>query len=346
MSQHAETAPFDLISLGRVGVDLYPDATGVPLRLIDTFHKFLGGSPTNVAVAAARYGRRVAVITRTGADPMGEFVHDALRSFGVDDRFVTPVPGLPTPIVFCELFPPDDFPLYFYRYPVAPDTVVRPDELDFDAVAAAKVFWMTGTGLASHPVREATFAALRHRHQHADSDAITIFDLDWRPELWPDVSEATDTYSEALDLVTVAVGNRAEVKAAVGEDDPDAAALALLARGLRLAVVKQGPLGTLATDGTERVVVLPVPIDVVNGLGAGDAFGGALVHGLLAGWPLEQVITLANPAGAYVAGQLACSSAMPDAAQVASLLAGAGMHVPEGLAAEATAPPRVGGRRG
>lgn len=346
MSQHADTAAFDLISLGRVGVDLYPDATGVPLRLIDTFHKFLGGSPTNVAVAAARYGRRVAVITRTGADPMGEFVHDALRSFGVDDRFVTPVPGLPTPIVFCELFPPDDFPLYFYRYPSAPDTVIRPEELDLDAIAATKVFWMTGTGLASHPVREATFAALRHRHQHADADAITIFDLDWRPELWPNVSEAEDTYREALDLVTVAVGNRAEVKAAVGEGDPDQAAAALLARGLRLAVVKQGPLGTMATDGTERVVVPPVPIDVVNGLGAGDAFGGALVHGLVAGWPLEQVITLANAAGAYVAGQLACSSAMPDAAQVAALLTEAGMPVPDGLAAQASAPPRVGGQRG
>ena len=346
MSQQAETPVFDLISLGRVGVDLYPDATGVPLRRIDTFHKFLGGSPTNVAVAAARYGRRAAVITRTGADPMGEFVHDALRSFGVDDRFVSSVPGLPTPIVFCELFPPDDFPLYFYRYPVAPDTVIRPEELDLDAIAAAKVFWMTGTGLASHPVREATFAALHHRHQHADDDAITIFDLDWRPELWLDVSEAEATYEEALALVTVAVGNRGEVKAAVGLDDPDEAAAALLARGLRLAVVKQGPLGTMATDGTDRVVVPPVPIDVVNGLGAGDAFGGALVHGLLAGWPLEQVITVANAAGAYVAGQLACSSAMPDAAQVAGLLTEAGMAVPAGIAAEASAVPVVGGGRG
>jgi 5-dehydro-2-deoxygluconokinase len=136
------------------------------------------------------------------------------------------------------------------------------------------------------------------------------------------------------------------VKAAVGVDDPDQAATALLARGLHLAVVKQGPLGTMATDGTERVVVPPVAIDVVNGLGAGDAFGGALVHGLLAGWPLEQVITVANAAGAYVAGQLACSSAMPDAAQVAGLLAGAGMAVPEGIAEEASVPPRVGGQRG
>jgi 5-dehydro-2-deoxygluconokinase len=338
MSQQADMSPtFDLISLGRVGVDLYPDATGVPLRLIDTFHKFLGGSPTNVAVAAARYGRRSAVITRTGADPMGEFVHDALRSFGVDDRFVTSVAGLPTPIVFCELFPPDDFPLYFYRYPVAPDTVIRPEELDLVAIAATKVFWMTGTGLASHPVREATFAALRHRHQHADADAITIFDLDWRPELWPDVSEAEATYAEALELTTVAVGNRGEVKAAVGLDDPDAAAEALLARGLRLAIVKQGPAGTMANDGHDRVVVPPVPIEVVNGLGAGDAFGGALVHGLLAGWPLHEVITVASAAGAYVAGQLACSSAMPDARQVADLLNQAGVQVPDGLAAGAAA---------
>jgi len=139
---------FELLTMGRVGVDLYPDRVGVPLNEIENFHKFLGGSPTNVAVATARYGHSVALITRTGADPMGQFVHDALRGFGVDDRYVTAVPGLPTPIVFCELFPPDDFPLYFYRFPHAPDVDIRFDELDLDALTSADVFWVTGTGLS------------------------------------------------------------------------------------------------------------------------------------------------------------------------------------------------------
>ena len=128
---------FDVITMGRVGVDLYPLQVGVPLERVETFGKFLGGSATNVAVAAARHGRRSAVVTRTGEDAFARFVHLALRDLGVDDRFVTSVPGLPTPVTFCEIFPPDDFPLWFYRTPTAPDLQIAPDELDLDEIRAA-----------------------------------------------------------------------------------------------------------------------------------------------------------------------------------------------------------------
>src|SRR5262249_41065220 len=120
--------------MGRIGVDVYPLQVGVSLREVETFGKYLGGSSRNVAVAAGRSGRKVATITRTGADPFGAFLHDALQGFGVDDRWVTPVPGLPTPVTFCEIFPPDDFPLYFYRYPKAPDLEIREEELDLDEI--------------------------------------------------------------------------------------------------------------------------------------------------------------------------------------------------------------------
>jgi 5-dehydro-2-deoxygluconokinase len=115
----------EVLTMGRISVDVYPLQVGVPLQKVETFGKYLGGSPSNVAVAAARYGRTSAVITRTGDDPFGEYLHDALRGFGVDDRFVSPVPKIPTPVTFCEIFPPDDFPLYFYRYPTAPDLQIR-----------------------------------------------------------------------------------------------------------------------------------------------------------------------------------------------------------------------------
>lgn len=101
---------FDLVTMGRIGVDLYPLQTGVPLSQVETFGKFLGGSAANVAVAAARLGRSTAVITRTGDDPFGTYLHEALKDFGVDDRWVTPVAAYPTPVTFCEIFPPDDFP--------------------------------------------------------------------------------------------------------------------------------------------------------------------------------------------------------------------------------------------
>src|ERR687886_1696032 len=166
--------------MGRIGVDIYPQQVGVSLRQVTSFGKYLGGSATNVAVAAARYGRRSAVITRTGQDPFGEFIHDALRGFGVDDRYVTAVPGLPTPVTFCEIFPPDDFPLYFYRFPKAPDLEIHTDELDMDAIRSARVFWVTVTGLSQEPSRTATLTALEARGRAG----ITVLDLDYRPMFW------------------------------------------------------------------------------------------------------------------------------------------------------------------
>jgi len=307
---------FDVITMGRIGVDVYPLQTGVSLRDVESFGKFLGGSPTNVAVAAARYGRSAAVITRTGADPFGEFLHDALRRFGVDDRYVTPVPGLPTPVAFCEIFPPDDFPLYFYREPKAPDLEIRAEELDLDAIRAADVLWVTVTGLSQEPSRAATLAALRARGRRGH----TILDLDYRPMFWSSQEDAREQVALALPHATVAAGNLEEWETAVGTRAPRDAIAAARQRGIELAVVKQGPRGVLAARGEEIVEVPPVPVEVVNGLGAGDAFGGALCHGLLAGWELERVMRFCNAAGALVASRLACADAMPEESEVLKLM--------------------------
>ncbi|WP_328721599.1 5-dehydro-2-deoxygluconokinase [Streptomyces sp. NBC_00247] len=326
--------PYDLITMGRIGVDIYPLRTGVSLAQVDTFAKFLGGSPSNVAVAGARLGLRTAVVTRTGQDPFGGYLRERLREFGVDDRWVGEVAAYPTPVTFCELFPPDDFPLYFYRLPKAPDLEIHADELDLDAVRAARIFWVTGTGLSAEPSRTATLAALAARtggprtgpaSGAPERRPVTVFDLDWRPMFWEGGDtdpEAPRRYREALALATVAVGNLAECAVATGEHEPYAAARALLDAGVELAVVKQGPEGVLAVhrDGTVAEVP-PLPVRVVNGLGAGDAFGGALCHGLLAGWETERVMRYANAAGAIVASRLACSSAMPFPAEVEHALA-------------------------
>ncbi|MDH6502467.1 5-dehydro-2-deoxygluconokinase [Streptomyces sp. SAI-149] len=305
--------PFEVLTMGRVGVDVYPLQTGVGLAEVTSFGKYLGGSPTNVAVAAARYGRTAAVITKTGRDPFGEFVRAALRGYGVDPRFVGTSDVAPTPVTFCEIFPPDDFPLYFYRLPKAPDLDIQPGELDLEAVREAAVFWITGTGLSEEPSRAATLAALEARAKAGT----TVFDLDWRPMFWADPDQARSSYAEALRHTTVAVGNLDECEIATGEREPYAAAKALLAAGVELAVVKQGPKGVLAMgqDGV-AVEAAPVPVDVVNGLGAGDAFGGALCHGLLSRWDTRRTVSFTNAAGAIVAGRLACSEAMPTEAEV------------------------------
>jgi 5-dehydro-2-deoxygluconokinase len=308
----AEGGQFEVLTMGRIGVDIYPLQVGQSLRHVETFGKYLGGSPTNVAVAAARFGRRAAVITRTGNDPFGDFLHDALRSFNVDDRFVTAVPALPTPVTFCEIFPPDDFPLYFYRFPTAPDLQIEAHELDLDAIRDADIFWATVTGLSQEPSRSATLHALEAR---AESGA-TILDLDYRPMFWPSRQEARRWVQKALSYVTVAVGNMDECETAVGVREPRAAAQALHDAGIALAVVKQGPAGVLASDGKHVVEVPPAPVEVVNGLGAGDAFGGALCHSLLSEWDLDRSMRFCNAAGALVASRLACADAMPTADEV------------------------------
>lgn len=310
------SGPYDVVTMGRVGVDLYPEQGGVPLAEVRTFARSLGGSPTNVAVGAARYGHRTAVITKVGDDGFGAYVRAALRGFGVDDRFVGTDPALRTPIVFCELVDPASPSILFYREPTAPDIRLVAEELPLGAIRDARIFWTTGTGLSAEPSRGATLAALEARGRRA----VTVHDLDFRPVFWSSPDEAGEQQRRALALATVAVGNVEECSVAVGAAEPDDLAARLLDLGLDLAIVKLGGDGVLAAwpGGSERFP--PVPVRVVNGLGAGDAFGAAVCHGLLQGWDVARTIRFANAAGAHVAARLACADAMPDDREVEALL--------------------------
>jgi len=312
----SSNAPLDLLTIGRIGVDVYPLQYGVGLEEVTSFGKFLGGSPTNVAVAAHRYGLNTAVITKVGDDAFGRYLKQELTRLGVDNRYVGVYPDLITPVVFCEIFPPDNFPLYFYRNPSAPDMQIQSSELDLNAIREAGIFWFTVTGLSEEPSRSAHLTALSARGKKRH----TIADLDYRPMFWNSPAEAREQIDKIWGSVTVAVGNREECEVAVGEVEPDRAADALLNRGVEIAIVKQGPKGVLAKTKNERVEVPPYFVDVVNGLGAGDSFGGALCYGLSKGWALEQILQFANVAGAIVASRLECSTAMPTEAEVVEVL--------------------------
>ncbi len=317
MSDPTSPTP-EVLTMGRAGVDIYPLQIGVGLEEVQTFGKYLGGTTANVAVAAARLGRRVAIITGVGDDPFGRYVRIALRELGVDDSNVVVNHEYPTPVTFCEIFPPDDFPLWFYRKPTAPDLQVRSTDVDMDLVRAVDLLWISTTGLSEEPSRQTHLDVLVARKRRG----VVVLDLDYRPMFWQSPAQATEQVQKVLSQVTVAVGNREECEVAVNETDPERAADALLAAGVDLAIVKQGPKGVLAKSRTERVVSPPIPIQPLNGLGAGDSFGGSLAHGLLAGWPLEKVLHRANAAGAIVASRLECSTAMPSEAEIDLLLSG------------------------
>lgn len=304
----------DVVTLGRVSVDLYPEQIGVPLARVRSFAKSLGGSATNVAVAAARLGRSAAVITKVGADGFGDYVRDALAGFGVDASFVTTHPTLRTPLVFCEVHPPDRFPLLFYREPTAPDMTIAREELPRESIASAALFWTTGTGLSAEPSRSATLDALD------TARGIRVHDLDHRATLWAAGEDPRRWALEAARRARVIIGNTDEVEMATGTRDPAAAAAALLRRGAELVIVKRGMDGASAFNGSGRVDAPGIRVEVVCGLGAGDAFGGAIAHGLLARWELPRMLAFANAAGAIVASKLACADAMPSPAEVDALL--------------------------
>ena len=308
----------ELLTVGRIGVDLYAEQLGVSLTEVTSFRKSLGGTATNVAVAAARLGHRTAVFTRVGDDEFGRYITTALATtFGVDTRFIGIDPSLKTPLAFAELEVPEDPKIVFYREPKAPDMNIVAGDVDMAVVADVPILWFPAACLSQEPSRSTIHELLRVRVRRTH----TIFDLDWRPHFWRTPADATVEIDAVLDHVTMAIGNRIECEIAVGASDPEQAAERLLARGLGAAIVKMGGDGVLvatADGGRERI--LPFPVEVVCGLGAGDAFGGALCHGLLSGWSLADSARAGNAAGAIVASRLMCADDMPTTADIDSLL--------------------------
>ncbi len=312
----------DVLVVGRLSVDLYPDVVGRPLADASVFRSAVGGTSANVAVAASRLGRRAALITKVGNDPLGRYARAALERHGVDASRVTTHPTLATPVVFIELDPPTEPSIWFYRKPSAPDEFLTVDDLDLDLVRSVPVLWVPGGALAFEPSASTMTAMLRER----DRRAHTVLDIDYRPMFWPSPAAAGAAVRPLLDHVTVAVGNREECAVTVGTADPDRAAQRMLDHGVALAIVKMGPDGVLAVtaDGTS-VVVPPTPVEVVCGLGAGDAFGGSLIDGLVrgatSGPALADLLRRANAAGAIVASRLLCSDDMPTSDEIDVMLA-------------------------
>jgi 5-dehydro-2-deoxygluconokinase len=306
----------DVVTVGRVSVDMYATELNVGFDEQQSFTKSVGGSPTNVAVAAARLGRRSAIVTKVGDDGLGEYVRRRLGEWGVITDYVGTEPGEQTPLALAALDPPETPEVAFYRGPSAPDTRLLPGDLPDEVVRGCGLLWMSQGALATGSTAEASlhWMAVRAR------EGYTVLDLDYRPALWPDLPTARAAAAKAISLSTVVVGNRDECHMALDTRDPDEAADRLLDLGVDLAVVKQGPDGALFASRSGRWLIPPVPVAVVCGLGAGDAFGGAVSHGLLEGWDIPTIGRFATAAGAYVVARLTCADDMPTLSGVRELL--------------------------
>jgi 5-dehydro-2-deoxygluconokinase len=233
----------DLLTIGRISVDLYAEQLGVALNDVRSFRKSVGGTATNVAVATARLGHRAAVFTKVGDDPMGDYVRSALdHTFGVDTRYVGVHPTLKTPLAFATMLDPGEPEIIFYRAPQAPEMTIEAATVARADVESVPILWFPTSCLSAEPSRSTIHELLEWRHRRTH----TILDLDWRPHFWNSKADATAELDKVLDHVTIAIGNRAECEVAVGETDPDRAADALLARGLSAVIVKLGRGGVRA----------------------------------------------------------------------------------------------------
>ena len=309
--------PFDLITVGRISVDLYGSEIGHGLSDPQSFQKAVGGSPTNVAIGAARYGHRTAVVTGVGKDGFGEFALAQLKKFNVSRDFVIESASNRTPVVIAGIKDPENPELVFYRDKNAPDTqIVVTDEL-LEAVKSSRIFWFTGSALSASPLAQTVLTLLESNPQQV------IFDLDYRESFWNSREEATAMISSAVKFASTVIGNIEECSVATGLPKTSSAhdlSLALLAMGPKLVIVKGGANGVLVSHDGKEATIPGLKIATYCGLGAGDGFGAAIVHGILSGWTPEESTQFANAAGAYVASQLLCSDAMPTEKDVRELL--------------------------
>ncbi len=315
---------YDLLAMGRSSIDLYANEVGAPFTEIKSFAAYVGGSPTNISVCARRLGLRTALLNAVGEDLVGDFVTSFLDKEGVETRFGVRKPGRRTSAFLLGIEPPDRFPIVPYRDNCA-DLELTIDDVLASPVAESRALLLTGTGLSRQPSRDATLFAAARAHS---SGTKVVLDLDFRPELWPDVRAYGVAFRSIIPLVDVVIGTWDEVKAAVlvgRASDPCAptpdmsaghgeaeAIEAALAAGLETLIVKRGARSTLVhARGGEVVEVPTFEVEVLNVLGAGDAFAGGFLYGYLKGWDLYRAARMGNACGAIVVTRHGCANFMP-----------------------------------
>jgi 5-dehydro-2-deoxygluconokinase len=320
---------YDVITMGRSSIDLYSNDIGAPFVEITSFAAYVGGCPTNVSVGTRRLGMRSALLTAVGEDPVGDFILHFLRREGVETRFIPRKAGKRTSAVLLGIEPPDRFPLVFYRDNCA-DFELTIEDVLAAPIADSRALFISGTGLSKEPSRSATLLAAELARA---AGAIVFLDLDFRADQWHDPRAYGVVIRQALPLVNVAIGTEEEVKAAAGasrvaiaqsqfsspevEGDIASAIRRLTDNALQALVVKRGARGaTVYTDDGAAIEAAPFPVEVLNVLGAGDAFASGYLYGSLQHWSWQRSARMGNAVGAIVVTRPACANSMPTLGEV------------------------------
>lgn len=325
----------DLICLGRAAVDLYGEQIGARLEDMSSFAKYLGGCAANIAVGTARQGLKVAMLTRVGDEHLGRFVREQLAAEGVDVSHVLTDPQRLTGLAILGIKDRDTFPLIFYRENCA-DMALAEHDFSPEFIASARALLVIGTHFSTPGTEVASRLAMRYAKAAGTK---VILDIDYRPVLWgltgrgqgeiryvpaPSVSQKLQSIIADCDLV---VGTEEEFHIAGGSQDTLACLRTLRALSQAVFVVKRGPLGAsvfpevIPASLNEGITVPGVRVEVLNVLGAGDAFMSGLLRGWLSGAGWEQSLRYANACGALVVSRHGCAPAMPTRTELDDYLA-------------------------
>lgn len=312
---------YDVLAIGRSSIDLYAHDIGRAIADVRSFDAYVGGCPTNVSVGTRRLGLRSALLTAVGDDQVGDFVTTFLDREHVETRFIPRKQGRRTSAVILTIQPPDKFPLTFYRDNCA-DRALTVDDVARAPVRDSRVVFVTGTGLSHDPARDATFAAAATARA---AGVPVVVDIDYRADQWDHVNAFSTQMRSLLRSATIAVGTEEELAAASGSPDVARGAATLFESGIQALVLKRGAHGsTVFQPDAPPADVAPFPIEVLNVLGAGDAFASGFLYGYLQGWPLERAARMGNACGAIVVTRHGCANFMPTLDEVSAFVAGRG----------------------
>lgn len=317
---------YDLITYGRSSIDLYSNNIGAPFIDIKEFGAFVGGSPLNIAVGAKRLGLNSALLTAVGNDMVGKFLLNFLQKEGVETKFIPVKDNARTSAVVLGIEPPDNFPLVYYRDNCADSKVDIDDVLNTD-IANSRLIEFSATALNIEPTRSAAFFAAERAREN---NVPVLIDLDFRADQWYDARAFGVTVRAFLNYCNLAIGTEEEILATMLKDpsqikiknqqisapeisgNVDEAIKGILERGVEALIVKRGVKGSSVylKDGT--VTDVPgFPVEVINILGAGDAFAAGFIFGFLQGWDWYKCCRLANACGAILVTQHGCANFNP-----------------------------------
>jgi 5-dehydro-2-deoxygluconokinase len=306
---HQPPKSLDVLCMGRCAIDLYSNDIGKPLSEAKSFNVYVGGCPANVAVGTRRLGLRSAMLSRIGSEPLGDFIMSFLGREGVDTSPVVRDAQRLSGLVVLGIEPPDRFPLTFYRENCA-DIALNLDDVAAAPLDDARVLFVSGTGFSREPSLSATTAAVEAAQA---AGATVMLDIDYRSTLWDDPRAFGPTLRRIVAVVDLAVGTEEEIMAAASEADIDAAVEKLLGIGRRLQalVVKRGQRGATVFAEGRRIDARPFQVEVLNVLGAGDAFVSGFLYGYCHGWDWAKCARFGNATGAIVVTRHACANDMP-----------------------------------